>query len=60
MRIIGARYCLRGGEFDRTIRGLALDIKQCALEGFDGAGATSNIRELLRMVQNTLLVTIRL
>ena len=60
MRIIGAHYCLRGGEFDRTIRGLALDIKQCALEGFDGPGATSNIRELLRMVQNTLLVTIRL
>jgi len=33
---------------------------QRALEGIDSAGKTSDICKLLRMVQNTLLVTIRL
>ena len=52
------RYGLRKREFDRTIRGLALDIKQRAVQGCGGACAPGNVCETLRMLHNAELVGI--
>lgn len=60
MRTARLRYGLRRHEFARTMRGLALDIKQRVLQGFGGACAPGNVCEMLRMLHNAELVGVRL